>query len=235
MNNTMIRILTATMITLTAFAAPLAGQAQTRSKSGEIVVVEPHNLPEQAQMTGNSFFLHSDNEGDTYLYVEQQDGKRLSVFNVTDPAQIKNVSSTPLTVVGPFDFVRALDGHAELIHFREGKGVAVLDLSKPKKPTLHTVSGLVNPGRTEPLGESGYLGVNEPYDYVRATPRDFQVVDLSTPSNPTLLAIVKQVKHRVVNNDTGTTFLLGSDGLTVVRRMSVENDYKTHLIQSEGN
>jgi len=35
----------------------------------------------------------------------------------------------------------------------------------------------------------------------------------------------------VVKDDTGTTFLLGSEGLTVVRRTSVENDYKTHLMQ----
>lgn len=42
--------------------------------------------------------------------------------------------------------------------------------------------------------------------------------------NPTLLTTVKQVKHRVVKDDTGTTFLLGSDGLTMIRRASVEAD-----------
>ena len=235
MNNTMIRTLATSLITLTAFAAPFASHAQIRSRSGKLVVVEPHSLPEQAQMASNSFFLHSDNSGDTYLYVEQQEGTRLTVLNVSDPAHIKNVSSTPLATAGPFDFVRPLDGQAELIHFRNGKGVAVLDLRKATKPTIRTVAGLVNPGRTESLGESGYLGVNEPYNYIRATPVDFQVVDLSTPSEPTLLATVKQVKHRIMNSDTGTTFLLGSEGLTVVRQTSVENDYKTHLMQSEGN
>ena len=232
---TTLRDLTTTFIALSALAVPFASHAQIRSKSGELVVMEPHNLPEQAQTPGNSFFLHSDDAGSTYLYVEQQDGKRLTVFDVTDPSRIRTVSSTQLTVVGPFDFVRPLDGNAELIHFREGKGVAVLDLRKASKPTMRTVAGLVNPGRTESLGESGYLGVNEPYDYVRAIPRDFQVVDLSAPSDPSLLATVKQVKHRVVNNDTGTTFLLGSEGLTVVRRISVENDYKIHQMQSDGN
>jgi hypothetical protein len=236
MNTTsMIRTLTYGIFALTTIAAPLASRAEIRSKSGELVVMEPHNLPEQAQMTGNSMFLYSDNSGDTYLYVEQEQGARLTVFDVTDPAHIKTVSSTPLTVAGPFDFVRPLDGSAELLHFRDGKGVAVLDLKKAAKPTVRTVAGLVNPGRTESLGESGYLGVNEPYEYVRATPRDFQVVDISTPSDPALLATVKQVKHRVVNGDTGTTFLLGSDGLTVIRRTSVENDYKTHLMQMQGN
>lgn len=235
MNNSAIRKLAFSFIALTTLAAPLASRAELRSKSGELIVVEPHSLPEQAQMAGNSMFLHSDDGGNTYLYIEQQQGARLTVFDVTDPAHIKTVSSTPLSVDGPFDFVRPLDGRAELIRFRDGKGVAVLDLKKASKPSIRVVAGLVDPGPTEPLGESGYLGVNEPYAYVRATPRDYQVVDISTPSDPTLLATVKQIKHRVANSDTGTTFLLGNDGLTVIRRISVENDYKTHQMQMQGN
>ncbi len=215
--------------------APLTGYAQLRSKSGEIVVMEPRNLPEEAQAGGNSFFLHADDSGSTYLYVEQLQGTRLSVFDVTDPGRVKTVVSMPLTVSGPFDFVRPLDGKAELIRFRDGAGVGVLDLAKVKKPTIRIVSALVDPGQTEPLGETGFLGVNEPYNYVRAVPRDYQVVDISTPADPALLTTVKLVKHRVVNGDTGTTFLLGSEGLTVVRRISVENDYKTHQIQLSGN
>ena len=210
-------------------------QAETRSRSNELVVVQPQNLPEQAQMPGNSFFLYQDNTGSTYLYVEQKLGAKLSVFDVTDPAKIKLVSSVPLTVPGTFDFVRPLDGHAELIRFRDNKGVAVLDLRKVKAPGLKMVNALSEPGRTESLGETGFLMVNEPFDYIRATPRDYQVVDTSAPSDPVLLATVKQVKHTLVNNDTGTTFLLGSDGLTVVRRLSVEDDYKMHVLQLQSN
>lgn len=223
------------LLVLSTLAAPLMSQAQLHSKSGELVVMEPHSLPEAAQLGGNSFFLHSNDAGNTYLYVEQQQGARLTVFEVTDPGRIKMVSSTALTVDGPFDFVRALDGHAELIRFRDGKGVAVLDLAKASKPSLHMVSALLDPGQTEPLGETGFLAVNEPYNYVRAVPRDYQVVDISTPSDPLLLTTVKQVKHRIVNNDTGTTFLIGIDGITVVRRLSVENDHKTHMLQMNGN
>jgi hypothetical protein len=43
------------------------------------------------------------------------------------------------------------------------------------------------------------------------------------------------VRHRVTNNETGTTFLVGPNGLTVVRRLSVENDYKVHQMQMQGN
>jgi hypothetical protein len=97
------------------------------------------------------------------------------------------------------------------------------------------ISGLSESGSTQSLGETGLLMVDEPYNYVRATPRDYQVVDISLPSEPVLLTTVKEVRHQVVRDDTGTTFLLGSEGLTVVRRTSVENDYKAHLMQMSSN
>jgi hypothetical protein len=78
-------------------------EAEIHSMSKELVVMEARDLPEQAQTLGNSLFLHSDNAGRTYLYVEQQQGARLSVFNVTDPARIKLVVSTPLAAEGAFD------------------------------------------------------------------------------------------------------------------------------------
>ena len=91
----------------------------------------------------------------TYLYVEQEQGAQLAVFNVTDPAHMKSVVTMPLTVPGPFDFVRPLDGKAELIRFRDGKTVGVLDLTKVRKPSIRIVAALVDTGQTESLGESG--------------------------------------------------------------------------------
>ena len=216
-----------------ALALTVSSYAEIQSKTHELIVVQPKDLPEQAQLEGNSLFLYSDNAGATYLYVEQQQGARLSIFDVTDPSKIKLVSSIAMTGPGAFDFVRPVDGHGELVRFRDNKTVAVLDLHKVKAPTLHMVNALAEGGATEALGESGFLMVNETYNYVRATPRDYQVVDISSPSEPTLLATIAQVKHKVVNNDTGTTFLLGSEGLTVVRRTSVENDYKVHQMQMQ--
>ena len=207
--------------------------AEVHSKTNELIVVQPKDLPEQAQIPGNSFFLYSDNSGSTYLYVEQQQGARLTAFDVTDPGKIKVVVSTPITAPGAFDFVRPLGGHGELVRFRDSRSVAVLDLHKVNEPTLHMINGLSEGGTTEELGESGILMVNEPYDYVRATPRDYQVVDISSPSEPMLLVTVAQVKHKLVKNDTGTTFLLGSEGLTVIRRPRVEDEYKVHRLQME--
>jgi hypothetical protein len=81
--------------------------------------MEARDLPEQAQTPCNSLFLHSDNAGSTYLYVEQRQGTRLAVFDVTDPARIKLVVSSPLAAEVALDFVRPLGDHAELVYFRD--------------------------------------------------------------------------------------------------------------------
>jgi hypothetical protein len=209
-------------------------EAEIHSKSKELVVMEARDLPEQAQAPGNSLFLHSDNAGSTYLYVEQQQGTRLSVFDVTDPARIKTVVSMPLATEGAFDFVRPLGDHAELVYFRDGQKEAVLDLRKAKRPELRMIPTVTDLGPAERLGESGFLVTSQAYNYVPAVARDYQVIDI-TASDPTPLATLKDVKHRVNNEYTGTMFLLGSNGLTVVRRLSIENEYKVHQMQMMGN
>ena len=70
------------LIALATLMAPLASRAELHSKSKQIVVLLPKDLPEQAQLSGESFFLHSDNAGSTYLYLEQREGARLTVLDV---------------------------------------------------------------------------------------------------------------------------------------------------------
>jgi hypothetical protein len=223
------------LIALATLMAPLASRAELHSKSKQIVVLLPKDLPEQAQLSGESFFLHSDNAGSTYLYLEQREGARLTVLDVTDPARIKSVSTIPLDAEGAFDFIQLLNDRAELIRYRQSGSVAVLDFAKAKRPTLRAVASMDNPGTAEPLGVTAFLAVGGPYSYVRPVPHNFQVVDVSTPSDPVLLTTIKQVEHRIVNDETGTTFLLGSDGLTVIRQPGVEEDYQAHERQLEGN
>jgi hypothetical protein len=224
-------------ITLSLAAAALgvpslSAQAEIHSKSKELVVMEARDLPEQAQMKGNSLFLHSDSAGSTYLYVEQQQGARLSVFDVTDPARIKLTVSTPLPAEGAFDFVRPLGDNEALVYFREGQKVGILDMHKAKKPVLRTVAITANLDTAESLGQSGLLAGNQSYNYVPAVARDYQVIDAA---NLTPLATLKEVKHRLTNHETGTTFFLDNDGLAVVRRINVETDYKIRQMQMQGN
>ena len=222
-------------LSIAMLLAPAATLAEVHSRSKEIVVMESHDLPEIAQLPGNSLFLHSDNAGDTYLYIEQQKGARISVFDVTDPGRIRLASTTGLDSSEAFDFVGPLNDEAELVRFRNDNHVAVLDLHKARKPQLQTIAALTSITLMEHLGETGVLAMNVPYTYLPAVPRDFQVLDVSTASAPALLTTIKDVKHRVVNDETGTTFLLSSDGLTVVRRLNVENDFKAQQVRMQGN
>jgi hypothetical protein len=177
----------------------LPAGAEIHSKSNDLVIMESRDLPEQAQTLGNSLFLHSDNAGRTYLYVEQQQGARLSVFDVTDPARIKLVVSTPLATQSAFDFVRPLGASAELVYFRDSQKEAVLDLRKAKRPVLRMISAMTDLGPAEPLGENGFLVRTQAHEYTPADARDYQVIDVAG-SIPTQLAIVNDVKHRVTND-----------------------------------
>src|SRR5580704_6803689 len=204
MKNTIKSTLALGLVVAAAVLASSPAEAEIHSKSSDLVVMEARDLPEQAQTPGNSLFLHSDNAGRTYLYVEQQQGARLSIFDVTDPARIKLVVSTPLAAQGAFDFVRPLGNNAELVYFRDGQKEAVLDLRKARRPVFRVISTAANLGPAETLGESGLLVTSQTYKYVSAVGRDYQVIDIAA-SAPTQLATVKDVRHRVTNNETGTT------------------------------
>jgi hypothetical protein len=234
MNNIIKSTLALGLVVSAAVLATSPAEAEIQSKPKDLVVVEARNLPEQAQERGNSLFLHSDDAGSTYLYVEQQEGAHLSVFDVTDPARIKVAASMPLAAEGAFDFVRPLGDHSELVYFRSSQKEAVLDLRKSRRPVLRMVSTVTDLDPAETFGQSGLLVTLQTRKYVPAVARDYQVIDVAA-SIPVRLATVKDVKHRVTNDETGTTFLLGSDGLTVVRRLSVENDYRMHQMQMQGN
>ena len=210
-------------------------QAEIKSHSGHLIIEQPADLPEMARTPGQALFLYQAGDGETYLYVEQQNGARLAVFDVTDPAKIKAAASVPVQAPGAFDFVRYLNDRAELVRFRETGQLAELDLRKPKSPTLKIANTLSEPGHTESLGQTGLVMINGHYRYVGGVAHDYRVVDISSPAHPTPVATIKQVKHKVVNEETGTTYLLGSDGLTVVRRPRVEEDYDTEKIYEEWN
>src|ERR1700720_4262173 len=183
MNNTIKSTLALGLVVAAAVLTSTA-EAEIHSRSKELVVMEARDLPEQAQTPGNSLFLHSDNAGSTYLYVEQQQGARLSVFDVTDPARIKLAVSTPLAAEGAFDFVRPLGDNEELVYFRQGQKVGVLDLHKAKKPVLRTISITANLHTAESLGQSGLLVTSQAHKYLPAVARDYQVVDIAA-SDPT--------------------------------------------------
>ena len=206
--------------------AGVFARAEIVSQSKEVVILDPRELPEIAQSAGQSIELHRLSNGKTYLYMEQFQLRRLAILDVTEPARIKPVAWVKLDVSAPFDFVRDLDDSTALICLRDNKGAAIVDMRKPSEPTLSMTDALRQAAHTEEIGFTGILMVNEPRRDGDIPARDFQIVDTSDPRRPRLLKTVSQVQKKLNDPETGTVYLVGAEGLTVVRRPQVEEQHK---------
>jgi hypothetical protein len=90
------------------------------------------------------------------------------------------------------------------------------------------IQGLDFQGSTERLGQDGFIVANQPNAQSDANDPNYQVVGISNPLHPNAVAGVKQVLAKTTNDETGTTFLLTADGLYLIRRPAVEEEYEIH-------
>jgi hypothetical protein len=191
---------------------------------GNIVVLTPTVLPEFARQPGEAMLLRETNDGRAILYVEQQQGARLAIFDVTDPAHIKGEGTVQLGSDGTFDFVSAIGGKQELIEYRQDHRDAVLDFQTEAIPNLKSVQGLTLRGPVTPLGNAGFVVAGD--DMNSPSAQNYQVVD--STSSPVLNTVLdlKRVGETISKADTGTIFFLSQEGLFVVRRPAVEMEKK---------
>jgi len=224
------RIIRIAQFTLTAAAAlAMTGHAAARSRpSNKIIFVRPTELPELARVPGQAMLLHYTGDGKTHLCVEQNHGARLAIFDVTDPAHVKEEGSAEVDAPGSFDFVSSLGDDAELIRFPDGQREAVLDLHKVKRPTIKMVPGLTFQGATEHLGDDAFMISNQASAQPETDAQDYQVVETASAREPNRVYDVKQVRQQITNDETGTTFLLAADGLYLIRRPAVEEEHYIH-------
>jgi hypothetical protein len=206
------------------YAAPKPKDKMTGKSSGRIILVTPAQLPELARQSGEAMLLHATQDGRTILYVEQNGGGRLAIFDVTDPGSIKRERSVQIDAAGPFDFVSSLNDSQVLVRFREGQGDAALDLRKVWAPAIRTVPGLKLAGRTEKLGDDGLIVTSQ----TQASAADYQIVETANSRGAGQVFDVKDVREELTNSGTGTTFLLTGDGLYLVRRPEVEEESRLH-------
>ncbi|MEG9437366.1 hypothetical protein JAO29_14510 [Edaphobacter sp. HDX4] len=221
------------LILVAVFAGELQANAASNKSSGKghstcLVVVEPSKLPELAQKDGEALLLHETGDGRTILYVEGIGGKNLIALDVTDPATVRPIATMALSESGPFDVVQNLNADSILIRYRgEANNYALLNVRKINHPTIallptNAYSG--SPENIEVIGQSELLFKFASYAPQQSTPmpEDYAVLDTSDLSNPILLTTVHGVKQHISNNQTGTVFLLSSEGITMVRRPSAE-------------
>ena len=178
--------------------------------------------PLAATADAQDLMLHADDNGSTFLYVEQQQGAKLAVYDVTDPAHIKLDAAVETGARSSYDFVSTI-GNSELIAFRDGSGSAVIDLREAKAPKLTRIEGssAAETSSSEPPATWHPTCGGFP---IAAQPRSVQVVEITT-ATPRVIADVSNVTKKVARRETGTTFLLGANGITVVRQIDTERQY----------
>lgn len=201
-------------------------KAQIVSHSKDVVIEQPTKLPESAQEPGIAFYLNTESgDGRAYLYIERQNGARLTVLDVSDPGHLKLVRNVDLSVPGPFEFSQEIGPCSILIRFKNNLGTAILDFHRARLPVLRTFGNQQNSGRVEPLDRATFLMTNDRVFDSQRAPHDYRVIDASNPANPARLYTARRVVDSVTRDETGTTFLLGSDGLTIIRHPHIEEEY----------
>ena len=194
----------------------------TAQGKGDLVVVPSNKLPEKARRAGQAMKLHLVSPDTQFLYVEQDNGRSIAVFDVSHPRKITLKAFVTVDAPASFDFVETVGRRTELIRYADGSGYALLDLSKPKAPRIKTMAATNKEAYILPIreGGSGISGiVTRPY--VSSAPRDYQVI---LPSRPQQVLTVREVIQQLRDEANGTTYLLGSDGLTVIRDSKREED-----------
>ena len=209
--------------------------AKTSAVSGDVAVDDPAQLPATAREPGIALYLHHKNsDGSVYLYVEQENGARLALLDVTDPGHIRALGTITLATQTPFEFAENVGMDAVLLRARDGHATALLDLHKPSAPALRALPDNINFDNLKNLGSEVYTSTGsqtEVTSTVAAQPQDIRIYDLANPQKPILLSTAHQVIAALNRTETATTFLLGSDGLTVVRHPREEEQFSNWLKQ----
>ena len=155
-----------------------------------------------------------------YLYIEEDHGRNLAIFDVRNPARIKFRKLVSINAPAPFDFEQLIAPHTILIRYRDGSGEAILNLSDAKKPLLQLTSDKPTETYIIPVSNERAKQTGEAVQDT-ATPRDYQIV---APNSQAPLITIKSVIQQ--QNDVGneTTYLLGATGLTVIRNIQGERN-----------
>ncbi len=114
---------------LVAIAAVAAGTVHAGPPSS-VIVGPPTDLAASTWQGGDATLLHETNDARIILFIEQNPGAQLAIFDLTEPHHIKGEGSISLGASGSFDLVSPLGNQADRARFRQGQEAAVLDLSR---------------------------------------------------------------------------------------------------------
>jgi hypothetical protein len=197
---------------MSATVLSFIGHAQTPGH--ELIVVSSKKMPAETRQPGIAMTLHLVSPQTLYLYVEEQNDRKLAVYDVSDPGKIKLKKIVQVDVPGPYDFVQSASSSMELIRYRDGGRAAVLDLSKPREPRLSAIGSSASESYIVPL---------EPASDSSAISKTAVDYGVFAPSSPQPLLTIKGVLQQETDAGNGTTYFLGADGLTEIRNVRVEH------------
>jgi hypothetical protein len=224
-----------------AAVAAIAVVAPTKAtiKSKAIVIETPSDLPELARVPTEAMFLYQTHEAQVILYLEQDQGRKLGILDVTDPANVKAVGQISINAPALYDFVQYLGSGRTLIHYRNHTGFAVLNFKDYKMPVLTAEPEYLHPATAEPDGSSGLLLVS-PGSSASTAPKpaqekEYEVFSVSSGSGAAPLATIQNVIQRVDRAGTGTIFLLTDQGVTEVRYLAAEREHQIEVFDEDRN
>jgi hypothetical protein len=219
------------------FAMIVCVQANASVRSKTIIVDLPSDLPELAQGRSVAMYLHHTHAAQAILYLEKDEGRKLAILDVTDPAHIQAVGQVSVAAPATYDFVQNLGNSTVLIHYRDHSGFATISFRNYKEPVLTAEPEYLHPAKVQPDGPGALLLVSA-HSIASAPTRESQYYEvLSVPgsSGPTPLATVKGVIQRVDRPGTGTIFLLNEQGVTVVRSLAAEQEHQIEVWEKNEN
>lgn len=216
-------------LVMAAFVITVSVHAGAKPRSKSIVIESPADLPELAQRRSEAMYLRSTGSGQAFLYLEQDQGRTLAILDVTNPASIREVGRASLGAQGQYDFVQSLGDSAALIHYRDRSGFAIINFRKYKQPVLVATPELQTPASIKLVAERTLLLTSANGQSAPAQDSQCAVIDISDPLKPTSLVVIHGVRQQLDRPETGTTFLLGNDGLTVIRHLSMEEEYQLEV------
>ena len=207
---------------------------QTLGVASKTIVIElPSDLPEVAQGRSEAMYLQRNGAGQAVLYLEQDQGRKLAMLDVTDPAKIRAIGQVSIDARSAYDFVQDMNGSAVLVHYRDHSGFAVISLKNYKVPVLHGEPDYIHPASVEHDGSNGLLLVSSNSPTPQTPQARYEVVTIANQSNPTPLATIQGVFQRLDRPATGTIFLLNDQGLTVVRCLASETEHQIDIDNSK--
>jgi hypothetical protein len=204
-----------------------AVQAPAAVNSKEVIVDFPSDLPEFAQRPTEAMYLYDTGHSEVVLYLEQDQGRKLSILDVSDPARIRTVGQVSVDAPSAFDFVQSLRGDSSvLVHFRDQSGFGVISFEDYKRPKLKPEPNYIHPASVQTDGLNMLIFVSAGGASEQTPELQYQVVNSANASDPTPLATIQGVKQRLDRPETGSIFLLNGDGLSVIRSLRQEKAYR---------